>query len=73
MNDEHDIAIYDISNIKNPILKCHSKGVRDVVLDLKFNLDGNKLILATNRELYLASFSGKKIKISKTTGWGTDK
>ena len=56
MNDEHDIAIYDISNIKNPILKHNSKGVRDVVLDLKFNLDGNKLIMATNRELYIANF-----------------
>lgn len=39
MNDEHDIAIYDISNVRQPVLLIKQKGVRDVVLDLKFSKD----------------------------------
>lgn len=72
MNDEHDIAVYDIANPRQPKLKYKSKGVRDVVLDLKFSLDSKRLIMATRRELYFARLSSR-IRISKATGWGSQK
>lgn len=51
----------------------HSKGVRDIVLDLKFTLDGKNIIISTNKELYIAEFQKNKLNIRKTTGWGNDK
>lgn len=52
MNDTHDIAIYDVSDIRDPKLYCKSKGVRDLVLDMKVSLDSKSVYLATKNELY---------------------
>ena len=73
MNDEHDIAIYDISNVRQPTLINKSKGVRDVVLDLKFSKDNSQIIMASKKELYFANINTKRIKITKATGWGKQK
>lgn len=73
MNDDHDIAVYDISNSAAPKVVAHAKGVKDVVLDMKFSQAANSgasLILATQRGLYIADVLKGSIKISKVTGWG---
>ena len=72
MNDTHDIAIYDVSDIRDPKLFCKSKGVRDLVLDIKVSLDNKSVYLATKNEIYTFHIS-RKLKIKKVTGWNKKK
>lgn len=72
MNDTHDIAIYDVSDMQSPQLYCKNKGVRDLVLDLKVSLDSKHVYMATKNEIYTFSV-GKKLKIKKVTGWKKNK
>ena len=70
MNDDHDIAVYDVSNPKAPKLVVSGKGVKDVVLELKFSQqEDNSLILATRRDVHIATFNKTGLKIKKVTGW----
>jgi WD40 repeat protein/Ca2+-binding EF-hand superfamily protein len=73
MNDDHDLAVYDVSNPHVPKLFANAKGVKDVVLDMKF-MQGQPtvqcLILATQRGLYTADVAKGSIKVSKVSGWG---
>lgn len=73
MNDDHDVAIYDVSNILSPKLFSKSKGVKDAVLHMKFsNVENeNKIILATQKEIYYGEFNKLGVKFSKVSGWGS--
>jgi WD40 repeat protein/Ca2+-binding EF-hand superfamily protein len=73
MNDDHDIAVYDVSDIRKPKLFASGKGVKDTVLHMKFKVDGNEnqLLLATQKELYCADFNKTGIRVSKVSGWGS--
>ena len=68
MDDEHHIAIYDISLPSSPVLVAFKKGCRDVVLDMKFGKKSDRLILATRREIYIALFKNNSIRLSKASG-----
>ena len=73
MNDTHDIAVYDVSIAEKPKLVSCSKGTRDVILDLQFSLDSKRLIMPSRKELYLATFNRKGIKVKKAIGWNNNK
>ncbi len=66
MDDEHHIGVYDIKDPSNIKVVAFGKGCRDVVLDMKFSKNNRNLILATRREIYLASFQ-KRVKLRKVS------
>ncbi len=46
------------------------KGVKDVVLALKFTMNNSDLILASNKEVYYAKINkSNPMKINKVVGW----
>lgn len=83
MNDDHDIAIYDISNLQRSDLRgpkkckliCKSKGVKDKVLALKFSeVKGQKTIfMGTRRDLYYVQWGSRKLSLKKVSGYSKDK
>ena len=83
MNDDHDIAIYDISSLvkrdargprKCPLL-CKSRGAKDKVLALEFSkVPGDKTIfMGTRRDLYYIQWTNKKLTMKKVSGYARDK
>jgi WD40 repeat protein/Ca2+-binding EF-hand superfamily protein len=72
MNDDHDIAFYNLSDPKNPKLHAYSKGVKDVILDSKFlNNESETVILATQKGLYLATPTNGQVFVKKVSGFGS--
>lgn len=85
MNDDHDIALYDISKLiqKNKIpskgpkytLICKSRGTKDVILGLKFakNTSTPTLYLVTRRDVHYATLSKNKLSLKKVSGYPKNK
>ena len=83
MNDDHDIAVYDISSLQRNdgrgprkcSLLCKSKGVKDKVLALKFSqIPGDQtLFMGTRRDLYYVQWGNRKMNLKKVSGYSKDK
>lgn len=80
MNSEHDIAIYDLSNLTvnkrsqsggKCKLICKSRGTKDNVLALKFSQSStdNNIYMATRRDVYYVNLNKGQIKMKKVSGY----
>jgi WD40 repeat protein/Ca2+-binding EF-hand superfamily protein len=73
LNDDHDIAVYDVSDPRVPRLKFRSKGPKDAVLSLAFSggQSEKELVLGTQKEIYVHDLRGASSKLAKVSGWGS--
>lgn len=70
MNDEHHIAIYDLSNLASPTLLTHRKGIREVPFAMTFSPDSKSIYVAGQRDLYSVAFNATGVSFKKVSGVG---